>query len=47
MEMAIIFTIVLILGFFLWRSAVSNKKRSDEHGSGNPNPNAPTSSRRL
>jgi hypothetical protein len=46
MEFAIIFVILAVLGFFLWRGYVANKKQ-DPHRGKNPNPNAPTSSRRL
>ena len=46
MEFAIIFVILAVLGFFLWRSYASNKSR-DPHRGKNPNPNAPTSSKKL
>jgi|GEM_PF-6798586 len=49
MELAIILVILAILGFFLWRSYVNNKAQNPTKGddSHNPNPNAPTSSKRL
>jgi hypothetical protein len=49
MELAIIFVIVAILGFFLWRSYSNNKAQNPTKGDDqqNPNPNAPTSSKRM
>lgn len=48
MEITIIFLIVAILGFFLWRSFSNNKdSQKGTRDAGNPNPNAPTSSKRL
>ena len=47
MAITIIVVVVLVIGFFLWKSASSNKKVSDEQGTNNPNPNAPTSSRKV
>jgi hypothetical protein len=49
MEFAIIFVILLVLGVFLWISYGSNKKQDPHKGQpgSNPNPNAPTSEKRL
>jgi len=49
MELAIIFLVVAILGFFLWRSYANNKAQNPSKGPdrSNPNPNAPTSSKRM
>lgn len=46
MEITIIVIVLLIIGVFIWRSYVNNKKQ-DPHKGSNPNPNAPTSSKRL
>jgi hypothetical protein len=47
MELAIIILVLAVIGIFIWRSATGNKKEGDQQGGSNPNPNAPTSSRRL
>jgi hypothetical protein len=49
MELAIIIVVVAIIAFFLWRSYSNNKAQNPtrENDSENPNPNAPTSSKRL
>jgi flagellar basal body-associated protein FliL len=47
MEFAIIFIVIAIVGIFLWRGFKNNKNQADQKGRHNPNPNAPTSSKRL
>lgn len=46
MELAVILVVLAVIGIFIWRSYSANKKQ-DPHTGKNPNPNAPTSSKRL
>jgi hypothetical protein len=49
MELAIIIVVLAIIGLFVWRSYTASKHQNPDKSqrTGNPNPNAPTSSKRL
>jgi hypothetical protein len=46
MEFTIILVVVAILGLIIWKSFGKNKD-VDPHKGNNPNPNAPTSSKKV